>query len=102
MTCHKLNRWLDQRLATVDGNSLLAFFILYVHFLTAVPHSTLHAQHAVTGYRTAASSLLRMHEAPAAAVDKRLGDDRTVFLPSRHIFAGHLHAAHMPGCHSIL
>jgi hypothetical protein len=50
-------------------------------------------RHAVTGHRTAAASLLGMHELPAARVDEVLGFDRTVFIPSLAVSLAELTAA---------
>lgn len=50
-------------------------------------------KHAVTGYRAAVNAMLGMHDAAAKEVDKRLGDDRTVFLPSAALSLRELEAA---------
>eukprot|EP00967_Tisochrysis_lutea_P132159 scaffold230457_cov32-Tisochrysis_lutea.AAC.2 len=46
--------------------------------------------HAVTSHRTAVESLLRMHELPVQEIDRVLGYDRTVFVPSIALSLGEL------------
>eukprot|EP00571_Detonula_confervacea_P007995 CAMPEP_0172315628 /NCGR_PEP_ID=MMETSP1058-20130122/25807_1 /TAXON_ID=83371 /ORGANISM="Detonula confervacea, Strain CCMP 353" /LENGTH=656 /DNA_ID=CAMNT_0013029747 /DNA_START=69 /DNA_END=2039 /DNA_ORIENTATION=- len=49
--------------------------------------------HAVTGYRAAIGGMIAVHEAMPEEVDKLLGFDRTVFLPTRSVSLSQLEEA---------
>lgn len=49
--------------------------------------------HAVTGYRAAIGGILAVHDAAPDDVDRLLGHDRTVFLPTRAVSLGQLAGA---------